>query len=94
MPAMKLFGTLADGREAHLYTLEVPGGWRATVTDYGAILTSFLVPPKAGTPGDAVDVVPFGARERDPGGEVVVDPRELALVLPVNRRRPDFRRHP
>ena len=57
MPAMKLFGTLADGREAHLYTLEVPGGWRATVTDYGAILTSFLVPPKAGTPGDAVDVV-------------------------------------
>jgi aldose 1-epimerase len=57
MPAVKPFGTLADGREAHLYTLEVPGGWRATVTDYGAILTSFLVPPKAGTPGDAVDVV-------------------------------------
>lgn len=57
MPAVKPFGPLADGREAHLYTLEVPGGWRATVTDYGAILTSFLVPPKAGTPGDAVDVV-------------------------------------
>lgn len=57
MPTVKPFGTLADGREAHLYTLEAPGGWRATITDYGAILTSFLVPPKAGTPGDAVDVV-------------------------------------
>lgn len=57
MPTTKPFGTLPDGRSAHLYTLEVPGGWKATITDYGAIVTSFLVPPKDGTVGDPVDVV-------------------------------------
>ena len=57
-PAARSFGRLPDGREATLYTLEVPGGWRATVTDYGAILTSFLVPPAADDPaGEPVDVV-------------------------------------
>jgi aldose 1-epimerase len=57
-PAARPFGMLPDGREAVLYTLEVPGGWRATVTDYGVILTSFLVPPAAGDPaGKPVDVV-------------------------------------
>ncbi|NCY02528.1 MAG: galactose mutarotase [Planctomycetia bacterium] len=54
MPAERPFGRLPDGREAHLYTLEVPGGWRATVTDFGAILTSLHVP---GADGRAVDVV-------------------------------------
>ena len=50
------FGTLPDGRAVSLYTLRVPGGWQATITDYGAILTSFLVPSR--TPGsDPVDVV-------------------------------------
>ena len=44
MPSSRPFGTLPDGREARLYTLEVPGGWRATVTDYGGILTSMVVP--------------------------------------------------
>ena len=39
-PTSRPFGTLPDGTEAQLYTLEVPGGWRATITDYGAILTS------------------------------------------------------
>lgn len=55
-PVVTPFGTLPDGREAHLYTLEVPGGWKTTITDYGAIVTSFLVPPKdpAGTPVDVV----------------------------------------
>lgn len=57
MPAVQTFGRLADGREAHRYTLEVPGGWRATLTDYGATLTSFLVPPREGAAGKAVDVV-------------------------------------
>jgi len=56
-PTGKPFGTLSDGREVHLYTLEVPGGWQATITDYGAILTSFIVPPKVGTEAKAVDVV-------------------------------------
>jgi aldose 1-epimerase len=57
VPAVTPFGTLPDGRVAHLYTLEVPGGWRATLTDYGAILTSFIVPPKAGGTSGPVDVV-------------------------------------
>ncbi len=52
------FGRLPDGREAHLYTLTVPGGWKATITDYGAILTSFIVPPRADDPAGApTDVV-------------------------------------
>ena len=51
-PAARAFGRLPDGREATLYTLEA-GGFRATVTDFGAILTSFLVPAA----GASVDVV-------------------------------------
>lgn len=58
MPTVEPFGRLPDGREAHLYTLTVPGGWKATITDYGAILTSFLVPPRADDPaGKPTDVV-------------------------------------
>lgn len=56
VPTVTSFGTLPDGRAAHLYTLTVPGGWRATLTDYGAILTSFIVPPKEGVAGEPVDV--------------------------------------
>lgn len=56
-PTVQTFGKLPDGREARLYTLTVPGGWQATLTDYGAILTRFLVPPKPGTPGEPTDVV-------------------------------------
>ena len=57
VPTVETFGTLPDGREVHRYTLAVPGGWRATVTDYGAILTGFVVPPREGSGGRAVDVV-------------------------------------
>jgi aldose 1-epimerase len=58
MPTVEPFGRLPDGREAHLYTLAVPGGWKATITDYGAILTSFLVPARADVPaGRPTDVV-------------------------------------
>ncbi len=58
IPTVRPFGKLPDGREASLYTLEVPGGWKATITDYGAILTSFIVPPAAGDQaGKPVDVV-------------------------------------
>jgi aldose 1-epimerase len=58
MPSSRPFGKLPDGREATLYTLEVPGGWRATITDFGAIVTSFHVPPRASDPtGKPVDVV-------------------------------------
>ena len=55
-PAVRTFGRLPDGREAHLFTLAA-GGWQATVTDYGAILTGFRFPPPAGGPADSgVDV--------------------------------------
>ena len=54
LPTVSPFGRLPDGREAHLYTLVVPGGWKATITDFGAILTSLQVPGKN---GKAVDVV-------------------------------------
>jgi aldose 1-epimerase len=58
VPSAHPFGKLPDGREASLYTLEVPGGWKATITDYGAILTSFIVPPAEGdAAGKPVDVV-------------------------------------
>ncbi len=57
VPAVQTFGKLPDGRAARLYTLAAPGGWQATLTDYGAILTTFLVPPKPGTPGKPTDVV-------------------------------------
>ena len=57
VPAVQTFGKLPNGRAARLYTLAAPGGWQATLTDYGAILTTFLVPPKTGTPGKPTDVV-------------------------------------
>ena len=57
-PTVTTFGKLPDGREAHLYTLKVPGGWKATVTDYGAILTGLHVPAGGGGAAEkTVDVV-------------------------------------
>lgn len=53
-PTVRPFGTLPDGRAVSLYVLEVPGGWRAEITDFGAILVRMLV-PTAGA--EAVDVV-------------------------------------
>jgi aldose 1-epimerase len=53
-PTVKPFGTLADGREAKRYVLEVPGGWRTEITDYGAIVTRMLVPAGDGPPVDVV----------------------------------------
>ena len=55
-PSVRVFGTLPDGREARLFTLEVPGGWRATITDYGAIVTGFHVPIGDAADGRTVDV--------------------------------------
>ena len=53
-PVARAFGSLSDGKPVSLYTLEVPGGWRAEITDYGAILTSFHVPVGKGAPKDIV----------------------------------------
>ena len=64
IPAVTPFGTLPDGRAVHLYTLEVPGGWRATVTDYGAILTSFRVPSRAAGAAPVDVVLGFDTLEK------------------------------
>jgi aldose 1-epimerase len=56
-PTQRAFGTLPDGRDVSLFTLEVPGGWRAEITDYGAILTRLLVPGGSGSDAKPVDVV-------------------------------------
>lgn len=53
-PVARPFGSLPDGQRVSLYTLAVPGGWRAEITDYGAILTSFHVPVGTGSPTDVV----------------------------------------
>lgn len=49
-----IFGTLADGRTAHLYTIENAAGMRAVLTDFGAILVSLFVPDKNGKLTDVV----------------------------------------
>ena len=54
-PVAAPFGTLPDGRAVSLWTLEVPGGWKATISEYGAILTGLHVPAKeVGAPVDVV----------------------------------------
>lgn len=53
-PVARPFGSLPDGTPVSLFILEVPGGWRAEITDYGAILTSFHVPCGTGGPTDVV----------------------------------------
>jgi aldose 1-epimerase len=48
------FGHLPDGTEVRLFTLDNGRGMRATITNYGGIVTSLLVP---GPGGDTADVV-------------------------------------
>ena len=47
------FGTLPDGRQAHLYTISCDG-LTAAVTDYGAALVRLLVPDASGAVADVV----------------------------------------
>ena len=47
------FGTLHDGRQATLYTIQ-GGGLTAKITDYGATLVSLLVPDRDGSLADVV----------------------------------------
>jgi aldose 1-epimerase len=56
-PRGEPYGRLADGREARTYVLEADGGWRATLTDHGAALVSFVVPQRSTADGEPVDVV-------------------------------------
>lgn len=53
-PAISLqpFGRLADGREATLYTLVAADGFRADITDYGAIIARLFAPDRSGETAD------------------------------------------
>lgn len=53
-PASVPFGHAPDGTEVRLFTLRNAHGVRATITNYGGILTSLLVPDRAGQLGDVV----------------------------------------
>ncbi len=44
----ELFGTLPDGREAHLFTLKNDSGMAVTITDFGATIVSIVVPDRNG----------------------------------------------
>lgn len=48
------YGTLKDGREVTLFTLQNKNGITAKVMNFGATLTSLLVPDKNGTTSDLV----------------------------------------
>ena len=50
----KLFGKLPDGRDVELYTLKNKSGASVSITNYGGIVTSIMVPDKAGLLGDVV----------------------------------------
>ncbi|WP_412027635.1 aldose epimerase family protein [Deinococcus yunweiensis] len=48
------WGQTPAGEAIHLYTLALPGGVQATVTDFGATLVSVIVPDRRGVLGDVV----------------------------------------
>ncbi len=50
----KAFGKLPDGRQADLITIENNNGASCKITNYGGILTSWIVPDKNGNPVDIV----------------------------------------
>lgn len=49
-----LFGQMPDGTPVHLYTLSGPGGLQATISDYGGMVVSLVVPDRDKNPGDVV----------------------------------------
>lgn len=48
------FGTLPDGRVAHLYTLDNGKGLKAVISDYGGTVVSLEVPDRTGKTADVV----------------------------------------
>ena len=50
----RVFGKTPGGVEVRLYTLKNSHGIRATITNYGGIVTSLVVPDRTGQPGDIV----------------------------------------
>ncbi|SES92634.1 aldose epimerase family protein [Hymenobacter actinosclerus] len=53
-PASSPFGTAPSGTPVQLYTLQNAHGLRATITNYGGIITSLLAPDRHGQLGDVV----------------------------------------
>ena len=50
----KPFGTMPDGTPIHLYTLALPGGFRAAITDFGGAIVSLWTPDRNGALADVV----------------------------------------
>jgi len=50
----EVFGTTPDGKEAHLFTLTNVNGLKATITNYGGIVTKLFVPDRNGNFDDIV----------------------------------------
>lgn len=48
------FGRIPNGRAAQLFTLKLPSGLQADITDYGGTVVRLLVPDRTGKPGDIV----------------------------------------
>jgi len=48
------FGRIPDGRAARLFTLKLPSGLQADITDYGGTVVRLLVPDRTGKLGDVV----------------------------------------
>ncbi len=48
------FGKTADGKAVDLYTLSNKSGMKVTITNYGGIVTSLIIPDKKGRPADVV----------------------------------------
>ena len=54
MPQATLSGQAPNGTDVHFYTLQNAHGVQATISTYGGILTSLLVPDKQGNLGNVV----------------------------------------
>lgn len=50
--SVRPWGLLPDGRTAQLYTIHDGSGRSVTLSDYGGIVTSIIIPDKDGQPGD------------------------------------------
>jgi aldose 1-epimerase len=48
------FGTLPDGRQVCLYTLQSHSGIAVSIADFGGVITALSVPDRHGAPGDIV----------------------------------------
>jgi aldose 1-epimerase len=93
----KKFGTLPDGREVMLFTLDNGRGMEVDITNYGGIITSLRIPDKNKEPGDVVlgfetleeylgEHPYFGAivgrfANRIAGGEFTLEGQKYSLVL-------------